>query len=559
MSAAAPVPLDELQLVETEHRLCSLFNEEDEKTAKILYIISPLIALMEAQANDLNTKGIPSVCIHSKTQNKEQLMKDLGLGKFRIAIVRPETAFTAQFLQLVYSSDIFRDSCICKVVDEAHVVTEWGTDDFRPEYARIGTLRARLLPGTPILAVSATFPEAVIRDLQQKLGLDNDCAQVMVSNAKPNVALSVRIIQHPEDSMADLLSLIPHDASTADNIPITIIYVNGRTDAEDIQDTLRAALPESISCHAVEFYHRNISEERKSYILDRMRLGEIRLGLGECIVYVTNTFVRKYEELLKEDSLEEASLDEDAMEEPLLEEGIAPEDVETVRVERLEEEATAQNLKGKAKKSKFRGALAARDFRFLIWTPPLPTLSSDARCCDNCTPLQFLVPTILFLDLTRRKPGCRAQSTPSMKKLVIDCLNALHDHIVDRDWPHQHFPTGPDLLADNLVDAYASGAQFVDSLADLEDRARWNLINEYGSEILDTLRNLRMEFAPVVAEGLDDASANPSSSRHATAPSAAIRDKLKAIFDKCWRAVENSVDSNGKLRVFLFEAESRVL
>lgn len=352
------------------------------------------------------------------------------MGKFRIAIVGPETAFTTQFSQLVYSSNIFRDNCICKVVDEAHAVTEWGTDDFRPEYARIGTLRARLLPGTPILAASATLPEALIRDLQQKLGLDNDCARVMVSNAKPNVALSVRIIQHPEDSMADLLTLIPHDASTADDIPITIIYVNGRTDAEDIQDILRAALPESISCHAVEFYHRNISEERKSYILDRMRLGEIRIvpvtdalgwvsltrfeyfvhlmlthsqgldlrnvsrvvlwkapktfcsliqkfgrcvrdftQLGECIVYVTDVFVRKYQELLKEDGPEEASLDEDrdAVEEPLLEAGAAAEDVETVRVERLEEEATAPNLKGKAKKSKFRGALAARDFRFLIW------------------------------------------------------------------------------------------------------------------------------------------------------------------------------------------------
>lgn len=192
------------------------------------------------------------------------------------------------------------------------------------------------------------------------------------------------------------------------------------------------------------------------------------------------------------------------------------------------------------------------DFLF-IGTLPLPTLSSDARCCDNCTPLQFPVPTVSFLDPTRRKPGRRAQSTPAMKKLAIDRLNALRDRIVDRDWPHQHFLTGPDLLADNLVDAYASGAQFVDSLADLEDRARWNLINEYGSEVLDTLRNLRMEFAPIVAEGLDDASANPSSSRRSTAPSAAIRDKLKAIFDKCWCAVEDSVDSNGKLRCSSFQ------
>lgn len=199
------------------------------------------------------------------------------MGKFRVAIVGPETAKTTQFSQLVHSQDIFRNNCICKVVDEAHAVTEWGTDDFRPAYAEIGILRTRLRPGTPILAASATLPDSIIRDLQHKLGLDSDSARIMVSNAKPNVALSVRIIKYPEDTLADLLALIPPNAATPDDIPMTIIYVNGRTDAEDIQDALRAGLPSSISPDVVEFYHRSIEDRRKNYVLNGIHSGKIRI------------------------------------------------------------------------------------------------------------------------------------------------------------------------------------------------------------------------------------------------------------------------------------------
>lgn len=186
------------------------------------------------------------------------------------------------------ASPKFRKDCLCLVIDEAHAISEWGTEDFRADYADIGLLRSRLAPGTPIVAASATLPPDVILDIQQKLTLTTDCARVAISNAKPNVALSVCTIKFPEDSFADLVGLIPAGATTRADIPVTLVYVNNRTDAEDIQDVLRAHLPDSIPASAVEFYHRYVDQTEKESILARLRTGELRIvGCTDALGWVS--------------------------------------------------------------------------------------------------------------------------------------------------------------------------------------------------------------------------------------------------------------------------------
>lgn len=197
--------------------------------------------------------------------------------KYCAIFVSPETALSNSFHEKILKNKVFRDNCIELVVDEAHSASEWG-DDFRPEYAEIGKLRGRLPSGLPVLLASATMPGDVIRDALFKVGAPQDSVRVSVSNAKPNVALSVRIMQHPQSTYADLLSLFHKEADggPAVEFPQTIIYVNSRTEAEQIQDFLRKHRPSHIPAEAFEFYHRNIGPKRKQYIQEGLQTGKIR-------------------------------------------------------------------------------------------------------------------------------------------------------------------------------------------------------------------------------------------------------------------------------------------
>lgn len=148
-------------------------------------------------------------------------------------------AASSHFHKLVVESSPFQHNIIAVDVDEGHEISEWGTDDFRPEYSRLSQLLAKLPSGVPVLTASATLPPEIIQNIESKLGLGDKCERISVSNEKPNVALSVRIIQHPLDSFADLAALFPIDLTGPEDFAQTIIYVNSRHDAELIQDFFR--------------------------------------------------------------------------------------------------------------------------------------------------------------------------------------------------------------------------------------------------------------------------------------------------------------------------------
>ncbi|KAJ7846159.1 hypothetical protein B0H13DRAFT_2363179 [Mycena leptocephala] len=165
-------------------------------------------------------------------------------------------ALSTQFHQHVLNQASFTKNIICLVIDEAHCICEWGTDDFRPEYAEIAKLAARLPTGLPILGATATAPLDVIEAI-----LDN----------------LVRILQHEPDSFADLLLLFPDDPEGPEDFLQTLVYANERQDVEKIQDFLRDNSPENIDGNkAFEFYHRHIDEDQKTSIQSRIESGELR-------------------------------------------------------------------------------------------------------------------------------------------------------------------------------------------------------------------------------------------------------------------------------------------
>ncbi|KAJ7429455.1 P-loop containing nucleoside triphosphate hydrolase protein [Mycena galericulata] len=260
----------------------------EEDCQKIVLVVGPLVALMEAQAKNLNEKGIPAVAITGRSPNIDELLTDLGKNKYRVGLVGPEMALSTQFHAKVLNQIEFTQNIICLVIDELHCIWEWGNDDFRPEYREIVSLAARLPTGLPILGASATAPELVIKDILENLGLPQDCARVQVSNEKLNVSLSVQILQHEPDTFADLLLLFSEEETGPDDFPQTLIYGNNRQDVEKIQDFLRDNAPSCIDPKkAFEFYHRNIDERQKDSIQERINNGELRsvpatdaLGLG---------------------------------------------------------------------------------------------------------------------------------------------------------------------------------------------------------------------------------------------------------------------------------------
>lgn len=204
------------------------------------------------------------------------LLQNLGRNQYRVAFVGPEMALSSQFHAKVLNSIQFTENIISLVIDEGHCISEWGIDEFRPDFAKIVNLAARLPSGLPIMVASATMPRDIIQDIQHKLGLPEDCARIQVSNEKLNVKLSVRILQHPPDTFADLLLLFPEDPASAEDFLQTLFYTNGRQDAEKIQDFLRDNAPDTFDPEVFEFYHRDIDEKRKTYIQDGINSGKLR-------------------------------------------------------------------------------------------------------------------------------------------------------------------------------------------------------------------------------------------------------------------------------------------
>ncbi|KAJ7431008.1 P-loop containing nucleoside triphosphate hydrolase protein [Mycena galericulata] len=165
-------------------------------------------------AAGLVEKAIPAVALTSESKDPEQILKasDIGANKYRIVLVSPEMAVTSKFHEVVLSSKAFSDNIISQVIDEGHCISEWGNDDFRPEFSKLDILLGRLPSGLPVVVGSATMPRDVILDIQLKLRRSG-FARVSVSNEKKNIALSVRIMQHPQDSFADLMTLFPRDST----------------------------------------------------------------------------------------------------------------------------------------------------------------------------------------------------------------------------------------------------------------------------------------------------------------------------------------------------------
>ncbi len=231
-------------------------------------VISPLIALMKDQVDNLERRGISATFINSSLSHSEQnrRLNDFVAGKYRLIYIAPERLRSAQFL----------DAIKCQIisllaVDEAHCISEWG-HDFRPDYLHIAKFRAA--SGNPLtVALTATATPKVQDDLTRLLGL-SQIQRVVTGFNRPNLALEVRYISDQAARLKTLQELLSNRGDGA-----TIIYTGTRRDAEDVGEFVRTVN----GIHA-QHYHAGLPMEERTRIQNAFMAGDLS------IVVATNAF-----------------------------------------------------------------------------------------------------------------------------------------------------------------------------------------------------------------------------------------------------------------------------
>lgn len=215
-------------------------------------------------------------------------------AKFRQVLVSPEIAISMGFKKAVLSKTEFTEHVRVVNIDEAHCISVWG-GTFRPDYAKLGLLRGRFPRNVTMMVASATLPGHVLDDVRSQLRLSKDIKMVRVTNKRPNIALSIRVMQYSEESKAGLRFLIPKDAKSPDDIPPTLVYCNSRTTAEQAADQTRDWADEmGISRDCIAYFHALIGEDRKSQLVEHVTRGTVHVlycteALGMVCSFVIGT------------------------------------------------------------------------------------------------------------------------------------------------------------------------------------------------------------------------------------------------------------------------------
>jgi ATP-dependent DNA helicase RecQ len=206
-------------------------------------VISPLIALMKDQVENLKRKGITALSIYSGMTRKEVVntLRVASNSNCKFLYVSPERLETALFKEYLPSLPI---SLIA--VDEAHCISQWGYD-FRPPYLRIAQLREEL-PGIPVLALTASATPEVQKDICEKLKFEKH-AIFRQSFERPNLSYSVFNV---DSKINKLLEILNNVAGTS------IVYCRSRRHCKELAELLQM--------HGIssDFYHAGLKQEERN-------------------------------------------------------------------------------------------------------------------------------------------------------------------------------------------------------------------------------------------------------------------------------------------------------
>jgi len=224
-------------------------------------VVSPLIALMKDQVDELARKRIPATFINSSLGMDEQQRRLEACieGAVHLLYVAPERFAAASFVAAVRQLNVKR-----MAIDEAHCISQWG-HDFRPDYRRLKEYR-KLLGNPPVTALTATATPRVQQDIIDCLGLSAGEVDVHVHGFdRPNLALSVVQAGDEERKDAALASLVANETGCG------IVYVGTRKAAEQVTKNLKRVEPSTI------VYHAGLDAEARSAAQEAFLKGKARV------------------------------------------------------------------------------------------------------------------------------------------------------------------------------------------------------------------------------------------------------------------------------------------
>lgn len=226
-------------------------------------VVTPLIALMKDQVQNLRKRGIRALAIYSG-MNRQDIVTTLEnciFGNYKFLYISPERLDSELFRTKLKKMNV---SMI--TVDESHCISQWGYD-FRPAYLKISGIR-ELLPDVPILALTATATPEVVSDIQVRLGFKQENVFRM-SFERKNLAYIVRTTDNKSDELLYILKKMPGSA---------IVYVRNRRKTKEIAELLKN---EQITA---EFYHAGLDDAAKDIREQLWKSGKSR------VMVATNAF-----------------------------------------------------------------------------------------------------------------------------------------------------------------------------------------------------------------------------------------------------------------------------
>lgn len=228
----------------------------------ITLVVTPLIALMKDQVQNLNDRGVRALAVHAGMSRHEVdlALNSAAYGDYKFLYLSPERLGTQLFRSYI---DVLDVSFI--VVDEAHCISQWGYD-FRPDYLRIGELRERI--DAPVIAVTATATPSVAQDIMERLGFKE---KLLFKSGfeRPNLSYIVRQV---EDKYSQILNV-------CNGVPGTgIVYARNRRKCEELSAFLRA---QGVSA---SFYHAGLGGQARAERQAAWKSGAVR------VMVCTNAF-----------------------------------------------------------------------------------------------------------------------------------------------------------------------------------------------------------------------------------------------------------------------------
>lgn len=238
----------------------------------VALVITPLIALMKDQVQNLQDRGIKALAIYTGMSRHEVdlALNNAAYGDIKFLYVSPERLSTALFQSYL---DILNISYI--VVDEAHCISQWGYD-FRPDYLAIGKLRT-LVPA-PVIALTATATPKVAEDIMNRLARPegptlnpkgHGFTLLKSGFERPNLSY---IVRENDDKTGQLLSICRGVEGSG------IVYMRHRRKCEEYAALLKA---EGINA---SYYHAGLGPEARALRQDAWKKGDIR------VMVCTNAF-----------------------------------------------------------------------------------------------------------------------------------------------------------------------------------------------------------------------------------------------------------------------------